>query len=211
MPWVVIGLALVPAVWGALAVASDFFRGTRYFGSDPIKAVEHYYGNWILRFLIATLLITPVRRLSRWNWLQKYRRRFGLVAFAYATLHLITYAALDVQFHWPTLIEDLAKRWYIIVGMTAYVLMLALALTSTAGAVRRLGKRWVQLHRAIYAIVVLGTLHFWMAVKADIREPLIYALIFAALLGYRAWHSMRSRSPRQESKVSPRASSSPSG
>lgn len=207
MPWVVIGLALAPAVWGALAVTSDILRGTRFFGSDPIKAVEHYYGDWILRFLIATLLITPIRRVTGWNWLQRYRRRFGLVAFTYATLHIVAYAALDVQFHWPTLIEDLSKRWYIIIGMTAYLLMLALALTSSGRAVRWLGRRWVQLHRAIYAIVVLGTLHFWMSVKADIREPLMYALIFAALLGYRVWHSLRSRLLLRESKASPRASS----
>jgi sulfoxide reductase heme-binding subunit YedZ len=207
MPWVVVVIALLPAVWGLAAIASDYFRGTRMLGSDPIKALEHFFGNWILRFLVATLLITPVRRITGWNWLQKYRRRLGLVAFTYAVLHLLTYAVLDVELDWRIMLEDVAKRWYITIGMTAFVLMLTLAVTSTAGWVRRLGKRWVKLHRAVYAIVVLGTLHFWMSVKADFREPLVYAVIFASLLGYRAWHSLRSRSPRLDSSPSPPANS----
>jgi sulfoxide reductase heme-binding subunit YedZ len=204
---VVIAVALLPAAWAVFGVASDILRGTRYFGSNPVKEVEHYLGRWILRFLIATLLVTPVRRVTKWNWIQKYRRRFGLIAFTYACLHLLTYALLDVQLDWPILVEDIAKRWYITIGMTAFVLMLALAITSTKGWVKRLGKRWTQLHRVIYAVVVLGTLHFWMSVKADIREPLMYALIFAALLGYRAWHTLRTRSAHRGSRPSPQANS----
>lgn len=210
LPWVVVPIALIPAVWGVVAFISDLRRGTLYMTAEPIKGLEHYYGDWILRFLVVTLLITPVRRVTGWNWLQKYRRRFGLIAFTYATLHLLVYVFLDNQLDWHYLFEDIAERWYITIGMTAYVLMLLLALTSTAGWVKRLGKRWVQLHRAIYVIVVLGTLHFWMSVKADIREPAMYALIFAALLGYRAWHSMRSRSLRPGSPPSPRTNSAPS-
>lgn len=210
MPVIVIAIALVPAVWGVLAILSDVYRHTRYLGSHPTKELEHFYGDWILRFLVATLLITPIRRVSGWNWLQKYRRRLGLVAFTYACLHLLTYALLDVQLDWPTLIDDIVKRWYITIGMTAFVLLLALALTSTAGSVRRLGKRWVALHRAIYVIVVLGTLHFWMSVKEDISEPLLYACIFAALLGYRVWHFLRSRSLRQDLSRSPQPNSASS-
>jgi sulfoxide reductase heme-binding subunit YedZ len=200
--WLVVVVALLPAAWGVGATLSDYFRGTDYLGFNPVKAIEHFFGDWILRFLVVTLLITPVRRITGWNWLQKFRRRFGLIAFTYACLHLIVYAALDVELRWSTMVEDVTKRWYITIGMTAFVLMLSLALTSTRGSIRRLGKRWVQLHRAVYVIVVLGTIHFWMSVKADIREPLTYGVIFAALLGYRLWHSMRSRSLRPVSKSS---------
>jgi sulfoxide reductase heme-binding subunit YedZ len=210
LPWVVIGASLAPALWGVLAVLSDFLRDTLYLGAEPIKGLEHYYGDWVLRFLIATLLITPARRITGWNWLQKYRRRFGLIAFTYACLHLLTYACLDVQLDWATLAKDLTKRWYIIIGMTAFVLLVALAVTSTAASVRRLGKRWVQLHRVIYAVVILGTVHYWMSVKRDIRVPAMYGLIFAALLGYRLWYTMRSPSSRPGSSRSPAPNSAPS-
>ena len=194
LPWVIIGVALYPAGWGVFALVSDIRRDTLHLGAEPVKGLEHFYGDWVLRFLVITLLITPLRRVTGWNWLQKYRRRFGLIAFTYACLHVSTYAFLDVQLDWPTLSKDLTKRWYIIIGMVAFLLMASLAITSTAGWVRRLGKRWVMLHRAIYAIVVLGTIHFWMSVKSDVREPAIYAMIFAALLGYRLWQSMRLQS-----------------
>jgi sulfoxide reductase heme-binding subunit YedZ len=199
----VVVAALLPAVWGLAAIASDYFRGTRWLGSEPIKELEHFYGDWILRFLVATLLITPVRRIMGWNWLQKYRRRFGLIAFTYAVLHVLTYAILDVEIDWAIMLEDVSKRWYITIGMTAFLLMLALALTSTTGSIKRLGKKWIYLHRAVYLIVVLGTLHFWMSVKSDFREPLLYAFIFAVLLGYRVWNTTRSRSPRPASSTSP--------
>lgn len=207
VPWVVIALALAPAPWGVYALISDFTRGTVLLGAEPKKLLEHYYGDWILRFLVVTLCITPIRRLTGWNWLQRYRRRFGLVAFTYACLHLLTYFLVDVQLDWPTLAKDLTKRWYIIIGMTAFALLVPLAITSTSGWARRLGKRWVTLHRAVYVVVALGTLHYWMSVKRDIREPALYALIFAALLGYRAWHSLRSRSPHPASPPSPPMSS----
>jgi sulfoxide reductase heme-binding subunit YedZ len=194
--WIVLVLALAPAVWGVFALISDLKRGTLYLGAEPVKELEHFYGDWALRFLVVTLFVTPIRRTTHWNWIQKYRRRFGLIAFTYASLHLLTYAIIDVQLDWGTLLEDLTERWYIIIGMLAFLMMLALAVTSTAGWTRRLGKRWVRLHKLIYVIVILGTAHFWMSVKRDIREPLVYALIFAGLLGYRAWQSQRSRSPR---------------
>jgi sulfoxide reductase heme-binding subunit YedZ len=199
LAWVVVLVSLVPAVWGVFAIFSDFTRGTIYLGAEPKRELEHFYGDWTLRFLVVTLLVTPIRRVSGWNWIQKYRRRFGLIAFTYACLHLIAYVFVDMQLAWGLIGEDIAERPYITIGMTAFVLLLALAVTSTAGWVRRLGKRWTTLHRLVYVIVILGTIHFWMSVKQDIREPLIYALIFAALLGYRAWKSLRSRSPRPAS------------
>lgn len=204
---------LVPAAWGVFAIFSDFLHGTMYLGAEPIKALEHFYGEWILRFLIATLFVTPVRRVTGWNWLQKYRRRLGLMAFTYACLHLLTYMFVDVQVNrpggWANIAEDLTKRWYIIIGMLAFLLLCALALTSTAGWVRRLGKRWVKLHRMVYVASVLGIIHYWMSVKADITEPAMYGMFFAVLLGYRVWHSMRSPSPRPASSRSPQQNSAP--
>jgi sulfoxide reductase heme-binding subunit YedZ len=208
---VVLVASLAPAAWGAYAFISDWKRGTVLLGAEPVKELEHYLGDWTLRFLVITLAITPIRRTSKWNWVQKYRRRFGLIAFTYASLHLLTYALIDVQIDWSVMIEDVTKRWYITIGMTAFLMMLALAVTSTAGSIKRLGKKWVKLHQLVYAIAILGTIHFWMSVKKDIREPLTYALIFAALLGYRVWLSQRSRLQHPVSKPSPRTSSAHSG
>lgn len=191
-------LAALPALWIAWAVLSDLFAGTRNLGSDPIKEAEHLYGNWTLKFLLATLSVTPLRRLTGWNWLAKHRRLLGLYTFAYALLHLSTWAFLDVQIvvddlvGWDTIWTDITKRPFITIGMTALLLMVPLALTSTKGMIRRLGKRWGQLHRLIYLIAVLGVIHFWMAVKLDIREPAIFGLILALLLGWR-WRERRKR------------------
>lgn len=183
---VVLVLTLVPLLIGAYGVISDLFLGTRWFGSNPIKEAEHFTGEWTLRMLMLTLAVTPARRLLGWNWLARYRRMLGVTAFFYGLVHLLIYFVLDVELDWMQLVEDIAKRPYVTIGMLAFLLMLPLAITSTAGMVRRLGgKRWAALHRLIYVIVVLGTIHFWMAVKKDITDPLIYASIFAALLGWR--------------------------
>ena len=186
-------LAALPAVYYAWAVFSDLFAGTRNLGSDPIKEAEHLYGNWTLKFLLATLAITPLRRITGWNWLAKHRRTLGLYTFAYAVLHLSVWAFLDVQLiiddlvGWDVVWTDLTKRPFITIGMLALLLMLPLALTSTKGMIRRLGKKWTHLHRVIYLIAVLGVIHFWMAVKLDIREPAVFGAILAALLGWRWW------------------------
>jgi sulfoxide reductase heme-binding subunit YedZ len=184
-------LAAVPALWYAWAIYSDFVLGTRYLGSDPIKEAEHAYGAWTLRLLFASLAITPMRRISGWNWLAKHRRTLGLYAFAYGVLHLTVWAILDVQLiiddlvGWDVVWTDLTKRPFITIGMVCLVLMLPLAITSTKGMIKRLGKSWVKLHRLVYLIAVLGVVHFFMAVKLDIREPGVYALILAVLLGWR--------------------------
>jgi sulfoxide reductase heme-binding subunit YedZ len=189
---VVFVVCLIPAAWVIAAIASDFFQGTRLLGSNPIKEAEHFTGRWVLRFLMVTLAVTPIRQTLGWNWLQRYRRMLGLFAFAYATLHLSIYFFLDLELAWGDLAADIVKRPYITIGMAAFVLLVPLAVTSTAKMVRRLGgKRWAVLHRLIYVIVVLGTIHFWMAVKRDITDPLIFAVIFAFLLGYRVVQSRR--------------------
>lgn len=189
--------AAVPALWFAWAIYSDFTRGTRFLGSDPIKEAEHAYGSWTLRFLLLTLAITPLRRLTGWNWLAKHRRTLGLYAFAYGVLHLTVWAILDVQIiiddlvGWETIREDLLKRPFITIGMLALLLMLPLAITSTKGWIRRLGKTWTKLHRLVYVVALLGVIHFFMAVKLDPREPGIYLLVLLALLGWRVWDARR--------------------
>lgn len=157
-------------------------------GANPVEAITHYTGDWTLRFLLLVLAITP----ARWILLvepMRYRRMIGLYAFFYATLHLMTYVVLDLNFDWPELGEDILKRPYMTVGFTAWLLLVPLAVTSTRKMMRRLGKRWGKLHRLVYLIAILGVLHFLWLVKADLREPLIYAGILAFLLGYRVWRS----------------------
>jgi methionine sulfoxide reductase heme-binding subunit len=200
----VFAVSLLPAVWVAAAIASDFFTGTRLLGSNPIKEAEHFTGRWVLRFLMFTLAVTPIRQTLGWNWLQRYRRMLGLFAFAYALIHLSIYFLLDLELAWGDLWADVVKRPYITIGMAAFLLLLPLAVTSTAKMVKRLGgKRWAALHRSIYVIVVLGTIHFWMAVKRDITLPLVFAAIFAVLLGYRvvAWRRRRETAAVRERGV----------
>jgi sulfoxide reductase heme-binding subunit YedZ len=199
-------VCLIPAAWVIAAIASDFFQGTRLLGSNPIKEAEHFTGRWVLRFLMFALAVTPIRQTLGWNWLQRYRRMLGLFAFAYATLHLSIYFFLDLELVWGDLAADIVKRPYITIGMAAFVLLVPLAVTSTAKMVKRLGgKRWAALHRLIYVIVVLGTIHFWMAVKRDITDPLIFAAIFAFLLGYRVvkWRRRRMTSAARDQSVPP--------
>lgn len=164
---------------------SDILGGTRYFGSNPVKEGEHFLGRWTLRLLVATLTITPLRQLTGWNWLAKHRRTLGLFAFGYVTLHWITYAFLDVQLNWGDLKKDLLERPYIYLGMTAMVLLIPLVVTSTKAMIRRLGRRWSQLHKLVYVVAVLGVIHYSMAVKKDLTYPLIYGACLVVLYGWR--------------------------
>jgi sulfoxide reductase heme-binding subunit YedZ len=187
-------LCCVPAVLASGAMASDIIAHTRYFGSNPVKEGEHFLGEWTLRFIIASLAVTPLRQVTGWNWLAKHRRTFGLFAFGYLMLHWLTYALLDVQLNRGDLVKDLTKRPYIMIGMAALILMIPLVLTSTRNSIRRLGgKRWNRLHMLIYPIAILGVIHFWLGVKKDITDPLLYGVCVAALLGWRVvrWWSRR--------------------
>ncbi len=168
-------------------------------GANPIEEITHRTGEWTLRLLLLTLAVTPLRVLSGWNWLIRFRRMLGLFAFFYAMLHFLTYLWLDQFFLWDEILRDIAKRPFITVGFLALVLLLPLALTSTNAMMRRLGRRWVQLHRLIYAIALLGVVHFWWLVKADIREPALYAAVLALLLGYRILRS-RTRTRKTASR-----------
>jgi sulfoxide reductase heme-binding subunit YedZ len=167
--------------------------GGSALGADPVAEIEHRLGLWALRLLLLTLAITPLRQLTGWSVLVRFRRMLGLYAFAYASLHLAAYVGLDLRGYWTQLFEDIAKRPYITVGFLAWLLLLPLAVTSTTGWIRRLGRNWARLHRLVYAIAVLAVLHFWWLVKSDIREPALYAAIAAVLLGWRAWKALARR------------------
>jgi sulfoxide reductase heme-binding subunit YedZ len=157
-------------------------------GANPIEAVTRGMGLWALRFLLITLTVTPARKLARLPWLGRLRRMLGLFTFFYASLHLMTYVWFDQFFDWGAIAKDILKRPFITAGMVAFVLMVPLAATSTNAMVRRLGgRRWQELHRTVYAIAMIAVLHFWWMVKLDTREPMIYTLIVAALLGVRIW------------------------
>jgi methionine sulfoxide reductase heme-binding subunit len=159
-------------------------------GANPIEAITHFTGDCTLTFLLITLAITPLRKLTRQYWLINFRRMLGLFAFFYGTLHLMTWVGLDKFFDVHEMLADVAKRRFITVGMTAYALMIPLALTSTKWSIRKLGgKRWQALHRLIYFSAAGGVIHYIWLVKADLKKPLEYAAILTVLMLYRivAW------------------------
>jgi len=156
-------------------------------GANPIEVITHATGDWTLIFLLVTLAITPLRKLTNQLWLIRFRRMFGLFAFFYVVLHFLTYIWLDKFFDVHEMLADIAKRKFITVGFTAFLLLIPLAITSTSGWIRRLGgKRWARLHQLIYLSAVAGVIHYWWLVKKDIHKPLEYAILLTMLLGYRA-------------------------
>ncbi|MGD9391073.1 MAG: protein-methionine-sulfoxide reductase heme-binding subunit MsrQ [Thioalkalispiraceae bacterium] len=184
-------LCLLPATW----LFTNFFLDN--LGANPFEALTRQSGEWTLRFLLVVLAITPLRKLTRQSWLMAYRRMLGLYVFFYACLHLMTYLWFDQFFDWNEILIDILKRPFITVGMLAFVLLVPLAITSTNNWMRRLGKRWKQLHQTVYIIGILAVLHYLWLVKADLREPLIYAGILLLLLGYRVNYKMLLRRIKQ--------------
>ena len=166
-----------------LLLVIDAIRGN--LGVNPIETITHQTGLWALRFLLITLAMSPLRSIGSVSWPLQLRRMLGLYAFFYSFLHLTTYIVLDQFFDWPAVVADIVKRPYITVGFSAFVLLIPLAVTSTNGMVRRLGRRWKPLHRLIYVIGILAVVHFLWLVKADLLEPAIYGSILAALLIWR--------------------------
>ncbi len=174
-------------------------------GANPIEFITRNTGDWTLYFLCITLAVTPLRRLSKWNWLIKLRRMLGLFAFFYATLHFTTFLWFDHFFDVQEMLKDVIKRPFITVGFIAFVLLIPLAVTSTNGMVKWLGgKRWQWLHRVIYVIAPLGILHFWWmkAGKHDFAEPILFGLIVAALLLLRVYWSI-AQSRAQKRRITP--------
>ena len=176
----VILACLIPFAW----VAARAF-GFGDLGANPVQMVLHTFGKTGLNLLILTLAITPIRKQTGLNWLVALRRTLGLAAFAYILLHATTYAVLDQGLAWGSLLVDVAMRPYITVGFLGLVLMVPLAVTSTNAMQRRLRRRWVQLHRLVYLVGILGAVHFLWLVKIDVSEPLLYMGVLALLLGYR--------------------------
>ncbi len=152
---------------------------------NPVEDITHRTGDWALRFILVALAVTPVRWISGWNPIIRYRRMVGLLAFFYASLHFSTYIVFDHFFDVSSIFEDVAERKYVTAGFVGFVLMLPLAITSTQGWIRRLGKRWSLLHRLIYVVAIAGVVHFLWLVKLENSEPLVYAAVLAVLLGSR--------------------------
>ncbi len=177
-------------------------------GANPVEALLHELGLWGLRFLLLGLAITPLRRLSGWFWLTRFRRMIGLFAFFYVVLHFLTYAILDQGLLIEAIVEDIIKRPYITLGIIALLLLIPLAVTSTSAMMRRLGKNWLRLHRLVYPVAMLAVWHFYWQVKLDTLEASVYALILAVLLGIRVYFRFRSkgRSARNQSRLKQAAS-----
>ncbi|HHH46354.1 MAG TPA: sulfoxide reductase heme-binding subunit YedZ [Thiotrichales bacterium] len=170
---------LLPAAWLGFAALTD------RLGANPIEAVTRGLGDWALRFLLITLAVTPLVRRTGWTWWMRKRRMLGLFAFFYASLHLLGYLWLDQFFDWSEIGRDILKRPFITLGMLSWLLLVPLAATSTRAMMRRLGRHWKRLHRMIYVIAPLAVVHYFLLVKADWREPLLYLLITLILLGLR--------------------------
>ncbi|PKO82785.1 MAG: sulfoxide reductase heme-binding subunit YedZ [Betaproteobacteria bacterium HGW-Betaproteobacteria-11] len=189
--------SLLPLAWYLWGLQADAL------GANPIEAVTRGLGTWGLNFLLITLTVTPLRKYSGWAWLARLRRMLGLFAFFYVCLHLTTYLWLDQFFDWTAIVKDIWKRPFITVGMTAFALLLPLALTSNNAAIRKLGgRRWQALHRSVYVIAMLAVLHYSWMVKADLAKPLLYAGLLAVLLGLRIGWRVRERN-RQRNAIPP--------
>jgi methionine sulfoxide reductase heme-binding subunit len=179
--------ALVPAA----ALVYDYF--TNDLTANPIDYITDTTGYTALTLLLITLTVTPLRHLTGRNELIRLRRMLGLLAFFYACLHVSTWLVLDWFFDFASMAADVVERPFITLGMTTFVLLLPLAATSTKGMIRRMGKKWQQLHRLVYVAGLTAVIHFWWVVKADFREPRLFALALTVLLGFRAWWTLRTR------------------
>jgi sulfoxide reductase heme-binding subunit YedZ len=180
----------------------DVYR--KQVGANPLEFVTRTTGMLTLVFLLISLAVTPVRRVTSLNWLTRFRRMLGLFAFFYGSLHFLTYVAFDRFFHLTTIPGDVLKRPFIAIGMTAFLLMLPLAITSTDKMVKRLGgKRWMRLHRIVYLSGILGVLHYYMLVKSDVRLPLTFTFLLAVLLGFRVFAKYYTSPPHISSGVVP--------
>jgi sulfoxide reductase heme-binding subunit YedZ len=186
-------LCSLPMAW---LLVRAFGLGGASLGANPIDELQDRLGEWGLRLLLLTLCVTPLAVAFRKPWLMGLRRMLGLFAFTYVSLHFLNWLVLDQWFDLRSIAADIAKRPYITVGVAAFLLLVPLAVTSTAKWMRRLGRRWHRLHKLIYPSAVLGCIHFWWQVKADWREPLIYATALTLLLGWRAWRAGMRRLPR---------------
>jgi sulfoxide reductase heme-binding subunit YedZ len=192
----VFALSLGPLAWLAWRASSHGL------GFNPQEYLNRYLGDWALRFILIALAVTPLRGITGWAPLVRFRRLLGLFAFFYASLHLTSYVVLDQVFDWADIWADIVKRKFITVGMLTFLLLVPLALTSTAGMVKRLGAaRWRRLHRIVYAAGALACLHYYMMVKGNQPEPLYHAAVLALLLGWRAAAAAKERLARRRRRL----------
>ena len=171
-------------------VITDALEITGRLGANPVEEILDRFGNWGLRLLLITLTVTPLRRLTGLNWLGRFRRMLGLFAFFYVLMHFLTWFWLDQGMLMSAIVEDVVKRPFITIGFAAFLLLIAMAVTSTAGMRRRMGRKWDKLHASIYATGILAVWHYWWQVKQDIAEPLVYAVVLTVLLGARIWRRL---------------------
>ncbi len=196
--WVIKPLVLlacmIPLAWITRAILREYQGLPSGLSANPIKDVTEFTGIWTLRFLMITLAITPVRKLTGWSSLIRVRRMLGLFTFFHAFIHWMTYVWLDQFFMWEEIAKDIVKRPFITSGMAAFVFMIPLAITSTKKWIGRLGgKRWQMLHRLIYLSGVGGVIHYYFFVKSDIEDPIAYGALLAVLLGIRGWFAIQAR------------------
>ena len=187
---------LKPLIFAAALVPAAVLAYNAYTGdltANPIEYITNTTGLTALTFLLITLAVTPLRRVAGWNEIIRLRRMLGLFAFFYACLHFLTWFVLDQFFDVATMADDIVERPFITLGMATLLLLIPLAATSTTAMIRRLGRRWQQLHRLIYVAAVIALVHYWIGQKADFREPRFYAVALSALLGFRAWWMWRTR------------------
>jgi sulfoxide reductase heme-binding subunit YedZ len=188
-------LCLLPVAF----VVGDATGITGQLSANPVEDILDRFGNWAIRFIMITLAVTPLRRITGWNWLMRFRRMLGLFTFFYVLMHFLTWLlldrglAVDPAFQWAFIIEDLTERPFITIGFTALLLLIAMAVTSTNGLRRRMGRSWQKLHYAAYAVGVLGVWHYWWQVKKDTSDAWIYAVILALLLGLRLYWRIKRR------------------
>jgi sulfoxide reductase heme-binding subunit YedZ len=187
--------ALIPAA----TLIVDAFTGR--LTANPIDFITDTTGDWALRFLLITLCVTPIRRITGWNPIIQLRRMLGLFSFFYAALHFLTWSVLDWFFDFRQMGADIVMRPFITLGMATFLMLLALAVTSTTASIRRLGRRWTQLHRLIYVAAVTALFHFWLAHKTVVPQFEVLAVVGAFLLGFRAWWALRVRTHARPSAV----------
>jgi sulfoxide reductase heme-binding subunit YedZ len=188
-------LVFVVCLIPAALVLGDAFEITGRLGANPIEEIQDRFGYWGLRFVLIALSVTPLRQISGRNWLLRFRRMLGLFAFFYVLMHFLTWLILDQSLLLSAIKEYIFERPFITIGFTAFLILIAMAATSTNGMRRRLGKRWQQLHYGVYVVGVLGVWHYWWQVKLDVKDPLIYAAILVVLLGHRI--RVRNKKQRQ--------------
>jgi sulfoxide reductase heme-binding subunit YedZ len=196
-------LCLVPAG----LVITDLFEITGTLGANPVEAMLDRFGTWAIRFIMIALAVTPLRKLTGWNWLTRFRRMFGLFTFFYVLTHFLVWLMLDRGLYFsglaevlPAVVEDLTKRTFITLGFTALILLTAMAVTSTAAMRRRMGRRWQKLHYSAYAVGMLGVWHYWWQVKKGPDDAIYYAAIFAVLIGLRVYWYLQKRKKKQHKK-----------